>query len=135
MSIRPGIHIISQEFFSIPVDPYVGKIKFWIFTNQNAQFCCYIEYQTIVFRTREPIELEYEKLPNQFHYGTDESDAAFEKSELVFEPNKTILIGNHMFGGKDPSYGKLKRWKFRYADSDMMTLPEHQAVVILGTRL
>jgi hypothetical protein len=135
LNIRPGIHVVSQELFSIPSDPYLGKIKFWIFTNANSQFCCYIEHQSIVFRMREPIQLEYEKIPQQFQYGTDGSDATFNKSELVFESNKVISVGNHMFGGKDPSYGKLKRWKLLYADSEVMTLPEHQAVVILGTRL
>lgn len=128
--LKTGIHKINHELFGLDRDPFVGKIKFWIFRNEQSIFSCYIENQHIVMRSKVPIHLDFNQISDHSWYGTTTNESQIDKNTLKFVDGEEIIVNTDLFGGCDPHYGQLKRWKFFYNDNDVMELPEHQPIVI-----
>lgn len=122
-----GFHQVNVNFLRIDQDPYLGKLKFWVFMHPRTHlFSSYIENQTLRIRTRDPITLEYKYISDESCYGNKH----YNKTSLTFQLNVECTIGNHLFNNEDPEYGKLKRWKLNYKDIEMELL-EHQKIIIV----
>lgn len=121
-----GFRNVNEDFLRIGQDPYLGKIKFWVFMHPKTHlFSCYIEHQPIAIRTRDPIILEFEYISPQSTYGGQ----LYHKTYLTFSSNIESTVGNHLFNNDDPDYGKLKIWKLTYQDKQLELL-EHQKIII-----
>lgn len=128
-SFRTGIFSVDQAFLGLDHDPYLGKIKFWIFSSPQNLFSCLIEHRLIAIRSQTPKHLKYSELPEESTYGSQKNEMIIQKSNLIFEPNIEIEINNNLFSNVDPDYGQLKKWTLVY-DGQPLTLVEHQKIVI-----
>lgn len=124
---KTGIYEINQKFFKLKDDPYLGKIKFWVFQNENSGLLsCYIEHQKVIIRTKNVFVLHFNQISETFIYG----NKTYRRDMLHFTPTMECIVSNNLFSGDDPDYGNLKTWNFRYNENEM-SFVEQQKIMIL----
>lgn len=125
-TFQTGVYKINQEFFNIKDDPYYGKIKFWVFQDEQGRLSSYIEGQEIVIRSKGTISLEFDKISELVCYGTKQ----YQRNGLVYTPNIPFTVENKLFND-DPNIGKLKTLSFDYDGRDEpYILVENQKIII-----